>query len=142
MVSRVEQAPESIADRLFRLYVKALEEGVQILTDGDTEVKYATSGTMVGLIYRVSEEAGCSCQGFRSFGRCKHFAMLLQVSGKRPPTDAELAEAESELERLRGLRDRNQLKSTQDWRRLQNASLRYETMLGNQIVTADLPPAA
>jgi len=50
--------------------------------------------------------------------------------------------AESEAVRLRGLKDRHQLKSNQDWRRFRNAIHRYETMRGNQIVTADVPPAA
>jgi hypothetical protein len=141
VVSRIQKQPESIADKLFRLYTKALEEGVQILTDGDTETKFATSGTMPGLIYCVSDN-GCSCQGFASFRRCKHYALYLQVVGKRPPTDAELIEAEAELDRLRGLRDRNQLKSTADWRNLQRASRTVETMHANMIVCADLPPAA
>lgn len=124
-VKAVEKPKESLADMLYRLYRKGLEEGVTILTEGDSEKKFATSGTMPSIIYAVSE-LGCSCQGFRSFGRCKHYAMLLEHVGKRPPAESEFADIRAEWIRERSLFTRNLVKSTADWRHFQTVKRTYE----------------
>lgn len=132
---------ESIADKLFRLLQKARDNQIQLFMESESERWFCTSSTMPGVVHAVGE-TGCSCAGWQTWRRCQHWALWLDKNGKRPPTDAELIAAEAELDRLRYLRDNNQLKSTADWRNLQNASHRVETMRGNMIVCADLPPAA
>jgi hypothetical protein len=124
-IKGVEKPKESPADMLFRLYRKGLEEGVTILTESADERKFATSGTMPGIVYAVSEQ-GCSCAGYTAFKRCKHFAMFLQEAGLRPPTEAEIAAAAAEFARLADLQKRNQIKSTGDWRGYLTAKRAYE----------------
>lgn len=127
-IKAVEKPKESLAETLYRLYRKGLEEGVTILTEGDSEKKFATSGTMPSIIYAVSE-TGCSCQGFRSFGRCKHYAMLLEHVGNRPPTEAEIEAARAEYDREMSLFNRNKIKSTADWRYFHNVKRTYERVM-------------
>lgn len=135
---RAAKSQESPADMLYRLYRKGLEEGVTILTDGDTEKKYATSGTMPSIIYAVSE-TGCSCQGYKSFARCKHYAMLLEHVGKRPPTEAEIEAARAEYDREMSLFNRNKIKSTADWRYFHNVKRTYERVMSFGAAAAAQP---
>lgn len=124
MVAQVKPV-ESQADMLFRLLQKARAEGVEILTEGDSETKFATSGTCPGIVYAVSE-LGCSCQGFRSFGRCKHYSAYLEHLGQRPPTAAEVDAIRAEWIRMKSLFDRHHVKSTADWRDYQSTKRAYE----------------
>jgi hypothetical protein len=75
-VERTPKAIETHAETMARLLKKAQEEGIALLMESDSEEHFATSGTMPGIVYRVSKQ-GCSCQGFRSFGRCKHYALFM-----------------------------------------------------------------
>src|SRR5687768_13952762 len=77
-----------------RLLKKAQAESVELLMEGDTEETFATSGTMPGIVYRVSA-AGCSCQGYRSFRRCKHYALYMDTH-HRPADPVLLAERRSQ----------------------------------------------
>ena len=119
---------EPYADAVARLLQKAKDERIQLFMDGETEDWFATSATMDGVIYRVSE-VRCSCQGFRSFNRCKHFSLFLEQFGKRPPTEAEIEAARVEWERMQSLLSRHQLKSTGDWRHFQTVKATYTRML-------------
>jgi len=124
-VKQAAKPQEPYAEALYRLLKKAREQGVQLLMDGETERWYATSGTIENVIYAVSE-TGCTCQGFASFGRCKHFALYLEQFGKRPPTAAELDAAAAEWRRVQSLLSRHQIKSTADWRHVQTVKSTYE----------------
>jgi len=124
-VKQAAKPQEPYAEALYRLLQKAREERVQLLMDGETERWYATSATMEHVIYAVSE-TGCTCQGFKSFNRCKHYALFLERFGLRPPTAAELAAAEQEWQRVQSLLSRHQIKSTGDWRHVQTVKSTYE----------------
>ena len=128
MVQVVEKRTETHADVMARLLKKAQDEGVELLIDHNAGQWYATSATMEHVIYAVSE-TGCTCQGFTSYGRCKHHACYLEQFGKRPPTEAELAAAAAEWERMQSLLSRHQLKSTGDWRHFQTVKATYTRML-------------
>jgi len=78
MEQRTVKPKETHADVMARLLKKAQDEGVELLRESDSEEWFATSGTMPGVIYRVSEH-GCSCRGYVAFNRCKHFALYLDT---------------------------------------------------------------
>jgi len=127
MESRIVKPKETHADVMARLLKKAQDEGVELLMESDSEEWFASSGTMPGVIYRVSEH-GCSCRGYVAFNRCKHLSIYLERQGKRPPTAAEIESARVEWDRLQSLLRRNQLKSTGDWRTFQRAKATHERM--------------
>lgn len=149
----VEKPKLTRADRLFAGLQRAREQGCVLYMEGTSEAWFCTSGTVDGIVYAVSER-GCSCMGFARFGSCKHFALLLDRKGLRPPTVAELEDALNVAadyeERARG----GFLKTTADWRSQLTARHRAERLLslaaaeGMPITTDtsdaadDLPPAA
>lgn len=139
-VVRSEKPTLSLADRLFKSLQKAREEDLKLFMEGESEKWFATSATIEGVIYAVSDH-GCSCRGFSAYRCCKHWALYLEQQGKRPGTAAEFAAAYAERDRLTTLRSENKLKSTADWRNFHNAIMRVERLEANQIVCADLAPA-
>jgi len=94
MVQSVEKPKETHANVMARLLKKAQDEGVELLMESDSEEWFATSGTMPGVIYRVSEH-GCSCRGYVAFNRCKHFALYLDTH-HRPLDPVALAQRRAE----------------------------------------------
>ena len=78
MEQRTVKPKETHVDVMARLLKKAQDEGVELLMESDSEEWFSTSGTMPGVIYRVSEH-GCSCRGYVAFNRCKHFALYLDT---------------------------------------------------------------
>lgn len=90
MVASRKQNPETQSEALDRLLRKAREEGITLLMEGESERWFATSSIMPEVIYAVSGD-GCTCQGFRSFGRCKHFALYLDRFGAPSPVPSILS---------------------------------------------------
>jgi len=77
-----------------RLLAKARGEGIELLMESDSEHWFATSSTMNGVIYRVSER-GCSCRGYAAFNRCKHFALYMDTH-HRPVDPVAMAQRRAE----------------------------------------------
>lgn len=131
---------ESREDRIFRHLQRAKAEGVTILTEAVTGETFATSSTMDGAIYRVSE-TGCSCQGFTSHGCCKHFAAILDHIGKRPATDAEIAAAAVECDRYQELFRAGRLKTTADFMLQHRANDTYRRLIATRATTPNAAAA-
>jgi len=124
---------ESPEQMLLRLARKGRAEGCELYMESTTEEVFVTSGTMPGILYRVDRDT-CTCKGHEVFGRCKHRAVYLFAIGAivepelDPAANAELLTARAELAHIESLSNRNMLKSTADFRNLDNARQRVDEL--------------
>lgn len=138
-MARKVKAPETLADRLYRALQRARENGVALYMEHATEEWFATSGTMPGVCYRVSK-AGCSCQGFASFGVCQHHALYLDRFNLRPATAAELDAAITERDYWNEQAASGAITSAEGWRYVLRVRQRAESFL--RLATPEpMPPA-
>lgn len=137
----MEKRTETRDQAIVRLATQARERGVQIFRYPHTSEWFASSISNPGQLHRVTL-ISCDCTGFFRFGRCMHHSALLDQLGLLPedpepeplsstvgintPAPVELhavIDARAEVVRLS-----NDPKSTQDWRRLQNAQARLNEL--------------
>ena len=111
-------AGETPAQAIQRLAEKAVINGIRLVMEHATEAIFATSATMPDVVYAVGP-GGCTCQGYRSFQRCQHFALWAVTMGE-PDNDPDGA-AVAEVARLEALHARGRLKTTADFKALSAA---------------------
>lgn len=88
MSTRTEETPE---EAVWRLALKAREEGVKLYHDRRDERYYASSVSNPGQLHYLTG-VSCDCPGFASHQRCKHYAALLVAlgwTGSDPEPDPE-----------------------------------------------------
>ena len=79
----IRRPVETPAEKLRRLVALARAEGVELLRESTTGEVFATSATVAGEIYRLTDRT-CTCPGFERWGRCKHHSLLLAELGQLP----------------------------------------------------------
>jgi len=88
--ARIETQRREDLDRLAR---QAERAGVRILVDRRRGQHVATSASDPAVCYLVDADAGCSCLGFTSAGKCQHHSLLLAELGLIPETAEERSAA-------------------------------------------------
>jgi hypothetical protein len=81
-------------EQVMRLAAKAKQEGVRLYVDRRDGRHYASSATTAGRLYFVTL-ASCTCPGFVSHGRCKHWAALqlaIALDGSPDPDPVAVSE--------------------------------------------------
>lgn len=109
-----ERQAETLADALHRLNAKAHAEGIRALPCSVPPFGWQMSSAREGvppytvLLGRVLH--GCDCDGYEKWGRCKHYALALELAGWLPDFDdaADVA-AKAETRRRALERDRGDM---------------------------------
>jgi hypothetical protein len=113
-----ERRAETLADALHRLNAKAHAEGIRALPCSRPPFGWQMTSSREGhppyTVFLGRVLHGCDCDGYEKWGRCKHYALALELAGwlpdfDDPPAVATAAErrrlALADLERRAGARD-------------------------------------
>jgi len=80
---------ETAEQRVIRLAMKAVIQGVELLGNPLSGQCLATSASRDGLFYFVSTELGiCQCEGFQRHGVCQHLALAMVTNTQAVAPDA------------------------------------------------------